>query len=323
MNAKLLTNVMTHHSLASDPPILVDIGASGSIHPQWKEIAKFSKCIAFDAESRAICLKDTGFKELNIVDKLVASTSGKVNFMVTKDLQCSSTLKPQPFTLKRFTFAHLFGIKKEVTLSSVTLTEALSEVGLTKIDWIKIDTQGTDVRIFNSLSLDLRQRILVAEFEPALVEMYCGQDKLEDLLGHLDLQQSFFLADMQVKGSPRLKAELIDKVGTRSVRKATCRGLKRSPCWVDLTYIKDIDLLNTTNMLLRDWLLLWVCAMTEKQIGYAYEVVIKMGTLFSDPIVSDLLQESKKALRIAQIRGYLFPFTFRLKRLASSLHRAG
>jgi len=30
--------------------ILIDIGVSNSLHPKWRKIAKYSRCIAFDAD---------------------------------------------------------------------------------------------------------------------------------------------------------------------------------------------------------------------------------------------------------------------------------
>ena len=43
---------MNHASLKNQPPVLVDIGASGFIHKKWRKIAKYSVCIAFDADTR-------------------------------------------------------------------------------------------------------------------------------------------------------------------------------------------------------------------------------------------------------------------------------
>ena len=49
---KIIKKIMSHPSLVSQPPILMDIGASGFIHKKWNSIAKYSICIAFDADTR-------------------------------------------------------------------------------------------------------------------------------------------------------------------------------------------------------------------------------------------------------------------------------
>jgi len=49
---KIINNIMNHASLVNQPPVLVDIGASGFLHRKWRSIAKYSVCIAFDADTR-------------------------------------------------------------------------------------------------------------------------------------------------------------------------------------------------------------------------------------------------------------------------------
>ena len=48
----ILNEVFSLNYFNDKPPVLIDIGASGEIHPEWKLIAKHSICIAFDADTR-------------------------------------------------------------------------------------------------------------------------------------------------------------------------------------------------------------------------------------------------------------------------------
>ena len=43
---------MEHPEIQKKIPVLIDIGASGTIHEKWETLAKYSVCIAFDADSR-------------------------------------------------------------------------------------------------------------------------------------------------------------------------------------------------------------------------------------------------------------------------------
>jgi len=71
-HADLVDAILTSRRLESEPPVLVDIGASGSLHPKWQQIAKYSTCIAFDADSR-----EMGFieKESDTFRKLIVFNS--------------------------------------------------------------------------------------------------------------------------------------------------------------------------------------------------------------------------------------------------------
>ncbi len=54
------------------------------------------------------------------------------------------------------------------------------------IDGYKTDSQGTDLRIFNSLPKEIINKILLAEFEPGIIDAYQGEDKLHHLLAHME-----------------------------------------------------------------------------------------------------------------------------------------
>jgi len=66
---------MNHASLINQPPVLVDIGASGFLHRKWKSIAKYSICIAFDADDRDFDIskiENKNWKKLIKLNRLVA-----------------------------------------------------------------------------------------------------------------------------------------------------------------------------------------------------------------------------------------------------------
>ena len=89
---------MNHASLVNQPPVLVDIGASGFLHRKWRSIAKYSVCIAFDADTRdfdASEIENRNWRKLIKLNRLVAEIPRKaVNFYLTQSPHCSSTLSP-------------------------------------------------------------------------------------------------------------------------------------------------------------------------------------------------------------------------------------
>lgn len=101
---KIINKVLSHPSLVQKPPVLLDIGASGTIHEKWKTIAPYSICVAFDADSREFSIEQTtnsSFKELFLVNRIVAVESNDaMDFWLTKSPYCSSTLPPNNKALK-------------------------------------------------------------------------------------------------------------------------------------------------------------------------------------------------------------------------------
>ena len=50
----LIEEILNKEELIKQPPILIDIGASGEINENWKLLAKYSICLAFDPDNRDI-----------------------------------------------------------------------------------------------------------------------------------------------------------------------------------------------------------------------------------------------------------------------------
>ena len=98
----------------------------------------------------------TGFYRSVIVNEAV--TADKRNEYVTFYLaippSCFSTLKPG-LKLEAgylFSIVDLFQVEREVQVKATTLDAILDRLHLERIDWFKVDSQGTDLRLFNSLS---------------------------------------------------------------------------------------------------------------------------------------------------------------------------
>ena len=48
----MIDKILSRPEFQTEPPVLVDVGASGELHARWKPFAKYAVCIAFDADDR-------------------------------------------------------------------------------------------------------------------------------------------------------------------------------------------------------------------------------------------------------------------------------
>jgi len=302
---------MTHSSLLSSPPVLVDIGASGTIHKKWNPIAKYAICIAFDADSRdfEICeSEDKGWRKLYSMNRLVASEAAEeMDFYLTHSPHCSSSLAPDKEALKPWAFSPLFEVDNVVKLPSVDLQSALLKAGVDYIDGYKTDSQGTDLRIFNSLPTEIIDKILIAEFEPGIIDAYQGEDKLHHLLAHME-KEPFWISKMEIKGSQR-----INHLDFKSLNYFQQRGigsfLKMAPGWCEISYLNKMEI---GEMTLREYLLAWVFASLSSEHGFALFVSKKGFELFGENLLLILQKESRRKLSEGYFRlGYNY-----LKRIA-------
>ena len=213
---KIIKTILTSGYFLENPPILVDIGASGEINKKWEIIAPHSVCIAFDADDRDFQINEVDssiYKKLIIFNRIViAEENAHPNFFLTVSPYCSSLLKPDEQKLKPWVFCSLFDVEKVTTLPAITLKEALSQTSVDYVDWFKTDTQGTDLRLFKSLPTMIAENVLMAEFEPGIIDAYQGEDKLYMVMQEMR-ERDFWLSSMDIKGTQRLDPNYVSIIG--------------------------------------------------------------------------------------------------------------
>jgi len=288
---KLIEEIFAHPALVNNPPVLMDIGASTALPENWKSIAKYSICIAFDPDSRQMeyIEKESDYKKLYIIPKIVRETvEEETDFYLTASPECSSTLEPIGGNVKNYSFAPFFEVDKELKFSATTVMQALNDLDLSYIDWFKTDTQGTDLRIFRSISEEIRHKIITAELEPSVIDTYNEEDKLSHIMAFMD-KEPFWCSSIQVQHSRRISIEIMNKYFSPLKRKLMNTILCPAPCWAELTFFNEFE----NNALgIREYLLGWIFAMEEKQYGFAIALAEKGKGKFADPIFDKLLNKS-------------------------------
>ena len=297
---KIINNIMNHASLKNQPPVLVDIGASGFIHKKWRKIAKYSVCIAFDADTRdfdASEIEDKGWRKLIKLNRLVAThPSNAADFYLTQSPHCSSTLQPDEKALEPWAFNQLFNVVDTIKLPATDIKTTLEETGLEYIDWFKTDSQGTDLRIFCSIPEKISKNILTAEFEPGIIDAMKGEDKLHALMAYMNVKP-FWVTNMKIFGSNRISQTDLSSLNFIQKR-AIGSFLKTAPGWCEITYINT---LNSDDLSIRQYLLAWLFSTINGEHGFGLFVARKGFEKYKDPIFLLLQKKSYRKLS----RGYL------------------
>ena len=291
----IINKIMNHSSIKDRPPVLIDIGASGHLPQQWKLIAFYSICVAFDADTRDFVVRESenkGWKKLYSLNRLVAAKADdEMDFYLTRSPYCSSSLPPDNKALEPWAFCRLFEVEKVVKMPAVELQVALSQIGIDYIDWYKTDSQGTDLRIFDSLNEIIRDKIIAAEFEPGIIDSYIGEDKLHQLMAYMD-NQPFWVSHMNIEGSQR-----IDQDGLFSLnfmqRRSLGSFMNTAPGWCEISYLNSF---RDDDMSCREHLLAWIFSSIKREYGFALHTA-KIGALkFQEPLFTELYAISRKSL---------------------------
>lgn len=149
--------------------VIIDVGCAGKLPKYIKQNIKDALYIGFDRDIPHVEAKKVIYKRV-VVDE----PKGYVDFYVTKSSYCSSTLKP--IISGEYYESLKFDVDWVVKMPSITLAEVIVEHGLVKIDILKLDTQGTDLRLLKSCPIKPKTVMV----EPGIISAYENEDKLED-----------------------------------------------------------------------------------------------------------------------------------------------
>ena len=291
-------------------PVLIDIGASGAPPAIWRPIAPHSVYVGFDPDLRDM-QQTTGqsYARSVIINEAVAADTGRTHahFYFTKSPPCSSTLEPDAPSLAEYLFAELFVVEREADVPATTLDAVLDRLALPGIDWLKTDSQGIDLRLFESLKPDRRTKVLALDLEPGLIDAYLGEDLFVDAHKQL-LRTGFWLSNLEVMGTVKMRHATLNRLKRLEAAPAlddAVRALRVSPGWVNSRYLRSLPSLAQGDFGKRDYSVLWVFACLDGQYGFACDLAVDYEQRFGQDDISHLmLTEALEELRrLARWRG--------------------
>lgn len=294
----------------------MDVGASGGLNPIWQKIASFSILIAFDPDEREfgyIEQKGTRYKGNYVFKSIATSDTGitKKKFYLTKSPYCSSTLSPLSERLKGYHFSDSYKVEKEIELTAVNIQDALDKLKLEHVDWFKTDTQGTDLRLFKSLKESISKKVLVAEFEPGIMDSYEGEDKMADVLKFME-SLDFYLTNLNIKGPLKIDGDHFNRIFSSSLKKRLAGDMvKKVPGWAEMTYANSLSVAGST-FTPREYILSWLFHTLQGHHGIAFSLMQDVKTKQADTMYPAL-----EAFSLSKIKSDLYS----LKGLVRMLNR--
>jgi FkbM family methyltransferase len=314
----IVDRILAEPELRASPPVLVDVGAAGGMHPAWRRIARYAIGVGFEPDAREaapLAAAQRQFARWIFCRGLAVpqtTADGQQALHLTRSPQCSSTLRPRTAALGEWAFAAFFDVKETRAVPATTLAAALAEQKLGRVDWLKCDTQGLDLKLYLSLPEEWRTRMLAVEFEPGLIDAYEGEDKLAEVLAVM-AREPFWLAELEVGRTPRGRPALLaERLGAGAVPWVRRLG-PGAPAWANARFLRDVavqpELLDR-----RAYLLAWVFATITGQHGQALMVAAAGAQRFGGELFGAMTAASTRSLRWAMGRGIPAMIWRRLRR---------
>jgi FkbM family methyltransferase len=195
---------------------IADVGAADGLAKRWRPIAPVLRIMAFEPDSRSEAGGDAGLGAQSIVVPHAAGASaGKAELFLTRKPRCSSLLPPNPAVVGRYPDAGRYDVVGKTMVSCTTVDAALASAGVA-MDFIKIDTQGTELDVLRGAEGSL-QTCLGIEVEVEFQPLYTGAAPFRDVdawaSGHgfelFDLRRTFFTRADAPAGVPQDKGQLV------------------------------------------------------------------------------------------------------------------
>lgn len=168
---------------------VVDVGARNVSVEELLPLQKHLRYIGFDAdidEVRRLNLKENKFKSSKFIHSFVGKKDSEVNFNIHYNGGESSVYPFTDYYNDWFRGGINDYVKERIKLRSNSLDELIDE----DVDFIKLDTQGTEYEILENAKKCLSSAIMV-ESEVEFIEMYRGQKlayKILEMMHELDFE---------------------------------------------------------------------------------------------------------------------------------------
>ena len=269
------------------PLVLIDVGSRGGLAEHWKHAEEYLLVIGFEPDVRS-------YEELSKTERSYRTSQLNLglynektclNLYLTRRPGDSSILKPDRRFLDRFPESRRFDIVETTKISVDTLDNQLRQQGIADVDFIKVDTQGTELHILQGAANTLSQVTLGLEIEVEFSQMYEDQPLFADI-------------DSFVRG---LGFQLFDLKPYYWKREAgqNYGGPKGQIIYADALYLRELDSLVSLVNSLQDiesskskvLRALSLCAIYGYQ-DYALEIVEATNELFDETEIQLLLTEA-------------------------------
>lgn len=124
-----------------DDLVLIDVGASGGIHPRWKRLLPNLKAILFEPDETAYQrLVSRSDSHVEAFQTALFEEPGEYPFHICRSRQVSSAFKPNPDFVNQYPHPERYDIIETQQVQMTTLDHFFSETDFAGPHFIKLDT---------------------------------------------------------------------------------------------------------------------------------------------------------------------------------------
>lgn len=162
---------------------IIDVGCRAGIADAWETLGAHATVVGFDPdadECERLRANYRGPCDVKFVPAALGATTGESPLFITQDPACSSVLEPDASLADAMPELSCIRPLRQTSVRITTLDRSGPEAGIDYVDFMKIDTQGSELMVLQGASNYLattRALEIEVEFNP----LYVGQPLFGDV----------------------------------------------------------------------------------------------------------------------------------------------
>jgi FkbM family methyltransferase len=185
---------------ASHPIVLVDVGARGGLRKNWRQVQTHLHHIAFEPEPEehrrlTRSVTSTPYRS-TVLGVALHREAGLLDLHVARSGGLSSIFKPDVTFLQSFPASERFETRGVAKVPADSLDNQLKVHQVDDIDFIKIDTQGSELFVLQGASQALESSVIGVEVEVSFTGLYADQPLFANV-DALMREAGFYLFDLR------------------------------------------------------------------------------------------------------------------------------
>lgn len=194
-NSRFTKAIVRSEFLASKPMTVFDVGAAGGFASYWSTFKNRVRLVGFEPniDEYKKCAQTENEKVYPVA---LGRRKEQKCISITRWPLSSSAIPYDMSFLNRFPNSYMFDTLRTVTLETVDCDSFCREHSIASVDFMKVDTEGTELEIMEGAENLLKEDILGVLAEVA----FCPYQFNRPLFGDIDLflrKQGFVLFDLQ------------------------------------------------------------------------------------------------------------------------------
>ncbi len=160
--------------LARHPLTFLEVGAAGSLPKHWENTRPLLRILGFEPDAASFAGLPQTPRECYF-NAALADAAKQVTFYKTKRPNVSSVYRPNHTLLQSFAIARDFEVVQTTTMTTTTLDAALPDADIHQVDFIQLDTQGSELSILHGGQQLLSHDVFGLEIEVEFAPLYENQ----------------------------------------------------------------------------------------------------------------------------------------------------